>query len=164
MQHEIGSSIRPDPIAFFVTWTTYASWLPGDQRGWYARAGVYHGARGSLAKTMTQRLRHAPVVLSLSQRLVVQRAVSEHCRFRDWRLLASSCRTNHVHVVVAAGDRKPERIRGELKSWTSRQLSQLTGEKRPWWTRGGSDRHVYTSESLDRVVTYVLECQDKPRE
>jgi REP element-mobilizing transposase RayT len=163
MRHEIGSSIRPDPIAIFVTWTTYASWLPGDQRGWYARSGVYHNGRGSLAKAMAQRLRHSPVVLSVAERLVVQRAIAEHCRFRGWRLLASSCRTNHVHAVVAASGRKAGSIRGELKSWTSRQLSQFTGETRPWWTRGGSDRHVYTSESLDRVVTYVLECQDKPR-
>jgi len=23
----------PDPLAFFLTWTTYGTWLPGDPRG-----------------------------------------------------------------------------------------------------------------------------------
>jgi len=23
-----------DPIAFFITWPTYGTWLPGDERGW----------------------------------------------------------------------------------------------------------------------------------
>lgn len=23
-----------DPLAYFITWTTYGTWLPGDPRGW----------------------------------------------------------------------------------------------------------------------------------
>ena len=23
-----------DPVAFFLTWPTYGTWLPGDHRGW----------------------------------------------------------------------------------------------------------------------------------
>jgi hypothetical protein len=28
---------QADPIAYFLTWTTYGTWLPGDERGWYAK-------------------------------------------------------------------------------------------------------------------------------
>jgi hypothetical protein len=24
----------PDPLSFFISWSTYGTWLPGDQRGW----------------------------------------------------------------------------------------------------------------------------------
>ena len=24
----------PEPLAFFLTWPTYGTWLPGDERGW----------------------------------------------------------------------------------------------------------------------------------
>ena len=24
----------PEPLAYFLTWTTYGTWLPGDDRGW----------------------------------------------------------------------------------------------------------------------------------
>jgi hypothetical protein len=25
---------KPEPLAYFLTWTTYGTWLPGDERGW----------------------------------------------------------------------------------------------------------------------------------
>ena len=28
-----------DPLALFLTWTTYGSWLPGDERGWVDKPG-----------------------------------------------------------------------------------------------------------------------------
>jgi hypothetical protein len=24
-----------DPLAYFITWTSYGTWLPGDDRGWH---------------------------------------------------------------------------------------------------------------------------------
>ena len=24
----------PEPLAYFLTWATYGTWLPGDERGW----------------------------------------------------------------------------------------------------------------------------------
>ena len=24
----------PEPLAYFLTWSTYGTWLPGDERGW----------------------------------------------------------------------------------------------------------------------------------
>jgi hypothetical protein len=24
----------PEALAYFLTWTTYGTWLPGDERGW----------------------------------------------------------------------------------------------------------------------------------
>jgi hypothetical protein len=24
----------PEPLAYFFTWSTYGTWLPGDERGW----------------------------------------------------------------------------------------------------------------------------------
>ena len=33
------STIYDHPLAYFLTWPTYGTWLPGDERGWTA----YHG-------------------------------------------------------------------------------------------------------------------------
>jgi hypothetical protein len=30
-----------DPLAYFLTWTTYGTWLPGDERGWVERPGQF---------------------------------------------------------------------------------------------------------------------------
>ena len=26
-----------EPIAYFITWTSYGTWLPGDERGWWRK-------------------------------------------------------------------------------------------------------------------------------
>jgi hypothetical protein len=26
--------LLPEPLAYFLTWPTYGTWLPGDERGW----------------------------------------------------------------------------------------------------------------------------------
>jgi hypothetical protein len=41
MAREPGSVPRDEPLAYFLTWTTYGSWLPGDQRGWVAKPGQF---------------------------------------------------------------------------------------------------------------------------
>ena len=30
----------PEPLAYYLTWTTYGTWLPGDERGWVWRGKV----------------------------------------------------------------------------------------------------------------------------
>ena len=29
-----------EPLAYFLTWTTYGTWLPGDERGWNRKGEV----------------------------------------------------------------------------------------------------------------------------
>ena len=30
-----------EPLAYFLTWTTYGTWLPGDERGYYTKPGQW---------------------------------------------------------------------------------------------------------------------------
>ena len=30
----------PEPLAYFLTWPTYGTWLPGDERGWVEYQGL----------------------------------------------------------------------------------------------------------------------------
>jgi hypothetical protein len=38
-----GSIPMADPLAYFLTWTTYGTWLPGDERGWCKRTKGFKG-------------------------------------------------------------------------------------------------------------------------
>jgi hypothetical protein len=49
MRSEAGLPYRSGPMAFFLTWTTYGSWLPGDDRGWCDARGVMREASHRLA-------------------------------------------------------------------------------------------------------------------
>lgn len=159
----------PEPLAFFFTWSTYGTWLPGDKRGWVE----YH--RGwkmpDLVRRMEAeaRMTEDACVLGDDQRRLVEQTVAEHCARRGWRLYAVNCRTNHVHVVVEA-DRDAREVQRQLKAWCSRRLKGLqqsngaVGRAREnWWAERGSRRHISDEDSLEAAILYVLEGQRKTR-
>jgi hypothetical protein len=118
------AEFTPDPVAFFLTWTTYASWLPGDARGWTDPAGVVRPPAPRLSNWSHQRSPTTAVEFSADQRATVERTIAEHCAFRGWHLHAVACRTEHVHVVVTAPGEPPARVVGRLKSRCARILSE----------------------------------------
>jgi hypothetical protein len=83
------------------------------------------------------------------------------CGHRGWRLLAVNARTNHVHLVVTALS-EPEVVLQSIKSWTTRRLveARLLVLDGPLWARHGSTVYLWTSESVDRAIDYVVHRQD----
>ena len=156
------------PLAYHLTWTTYGTWLPGDERGWVAsgKDGIQMPdpqreleARRSLVES--------PVVLTDGQRQVVEQTVRDHCQIRGWMLHALNVRSNHVHVVVTA-DRRPEEVLNQFKAWCSRKLSDDAGltatvakkaGRRRWWTEHGSTKWIFDEKYLEEAVQYVVERQ-----
>jgi REP element-mobilizing transposase RayT len=152
-----------DPLAYFLTWSTYGTWLPGDERGWVERGRgeqLPDPAREEWAESL---MTETPCYLDREQRALVERTISEHCAIRRWHLFVVNCRTNHVHVVVHANCH-PETVRDQLKAWCTRRLSELQlerGEKarENWWTERGSERYINDEESLEDAVLYVRDAQ-----
>ena len=107
------------------------------------------------------------VVLSLSQRAIVEQTIEAHCNIRKWQLHTVNARTNHVHVVVTA-DRNPDEVMDQFKAWCSRKLSDAAGLKatvgvkagrRHWFTECGDKKMIYDEEHLRKAIRYVLEGQ-----
>ena len=163
MPHTPNPPFVPDPLAIFLTWTTYGSWLPGDARGWVNDHGLLQEPRPGLAHHARLLMREQTVVLRTDQRHAVEEAIFEQCRFRSWTLHAVNCRTTHVHVVVSSGEHMPYRVMGSFKAWCSRQLSEGVRGRQRWWTKGGSMRRLYDQRAIEATVEYVVECQDQPR-
>ncbi len=168
----------PDPIAYFLTWTTYGTWLPGDDRGWVRfRQGV-RLADPNLERQAAARMTEDACRLDHAQRQLVEATIADHCRIRRWTLYAVNCRSNHVHVVVAAG-LDPDGIREQFKAWCTRRLKALERDRQDptsalgtpresirekWWTERGSGMFINDEEGLEAIIHYVLEMQDLPRE
>lgn len=156
----------PEALAYFLTWPTYGTWLPGDERGWveYRRGWKPPDAeRKRLAEAL---MTETACILDQQQRKLVEQTVAEHCRIRGWKLYAVNCRTNHLHVVVAA-DRDPNEVRRQLKAWCTRRLKELQRQRAPetrvrenWWAERGSRRYINDEDSLEAAVIYVVEGQD----
>jgi REP element-mobilizing transposase RayT len=154
----------PPPLAYFLTWTTYGTWLPGDERGWVRKGHGFQLPRPVFKKLALERMTEPSCTLNAAQREIVELTVGHHCSIRSWRLHIVSCRTNHVHVVVTATEVAPETVRDQFKAWCTRKLKEHArahelSRRLKWWTRGGSGKYIGDEESLEAVIYYVRECQ-----
>ncbi len=151
-----------DPIALFLTWTTYGTWLPGDQRGWNRRGD--HEALGPnplLEEINATRMKEPEFILTPADRESVARTIRKHCEIRDWKLHAFAVRSNHVHVVVTAPDYPGNAVRDQLKAWCSRILKGNHPGRKRFWTEGASCRWINKDNDLATAIEYVSEAQDR---
>jgi len=146
-----------DPLAYFLTWTTYGTWLPGDARGSMRRPGTYLAPDFDIREAAREKLCEVSCTLTEGQREIVELTIVAHCQFRKWHLYAANCRTNHVHVVVTAPI-DPKTVRGQLKSWCSRRLSEAQdaeGTRKNWWSERGSVRLLFDDRAVEEAIAYV---------
>ena len=152
-----------DPLAYFLTWTTYGTWLPGDKRGWVDRPGQFRPANPGFQAAARSLLTEDPCELDTEQRRLVEDTIAKHCKVRGWHLHVVNCRTRHVHVVVTAPIH-PKTVRDQFKAWCTRHLKELqrahqADHSQPvrvkWWTEGGSRRWLNDPESLENAITYA---------
>ena len=89
MNHDVGGTPMPDPLAFFLTWTTYGSWLPGDERGWAEKAGRFREPDTERRSTARQLMTETELTLESDQRQIVETTIADHCRIRP---MGTACR------------------------------------------------------------------------
>jgi REP element-mobilizing transposase RayT len=150
---------------FFITFTTYGTWLHGSQKGSVDRE---HNAFATpFLEEDTQRehqenqlLDQPPYVMSDLERDIVCQAIITLCSERGWHLLAAHVRSNHVHVVLSA-DRDPGRVLSDIKARASRDLTNAGFDtaQRNRWTRHGSTRYLFTDDQVDAKIRYTLDEQ-----
>ena len=160
--NEIPSFNTGEPSAYFLTWTTYGTWLPGDERSWSRKDEADIQRPNPLfVDAARARMRESAFLLSEAHRRLVEDTIREHCRIRNWWLHAISVRTNHVHVVLTAPGYRPEPVRDQFKSWCTRRLKTDVPTRTRFWTEGSSCRWINTDDDLEAAVLYVAEAQDQ---
>jgi len=154
------------PLAYFLTWTTYGTWLPGDRRGSVDDAHNQYGEpylphQPDREASARERLAGAPFRMNDAARRTVAEAIRAHAAFRMWPVLALSVRTNHVHLVIEAPNHTPEEVMAQCKAWATRKLREqsLVGEKRRLWTKMGSTRSLWHRNALLATVDYTTRMQ-----
>ena len=154
------------PLAIFVTFRCYGTWLHGDERSSVDRHNNIYGATrippsSAWKKFNKKTLKRKPVILTASQRRSVEKAIRETCAIRNWTLHAINIRTNHVHCVVYVGDTKPNQVLIALKANATRQMRQDGNWKLPEtpWTEKGSKRLLWNEKSVLQAIDYVINGQ-----
>lgn len=161
----------PEPLAYFITWSTYGTWLPGDERGWVEFRHGWRLPDSARKLEAAARMTEDVCLLDCEQRRTVEEQIKETCQIRGWHLHAVNCRSSHLHLVVTARI-KPERVHSQLKAWCTRALKEHEATRsvigsRPdmrenWWAERGSQRYVNDEDGLEASILYVRDAQDRP--
>ncbi|MEZ5346601.1 MAG: transposase [Pyrinomonadaceae bacterium] len=137
------------PLAVFLTFRSYGTWLHGDERGSVDRHNNFYRtprfpANSDWRKHNKELLFHPPVKLNAAQRKSIERSIRDTCEKRGWTLFAMNVRTNHVHAVVGTGGKKPGDALIALKANATRFLREdkLWNDKHSPWAAKGSKRNM----------------------
>ena len=154
------------PLAYFITFTTYGTWLHGDERGSISQStkGTHRlQACSKLHQYEKRNLKYPVVTFNKQQRSIVLETIKKHCKLKEWKLYAVHVQSNHIHVIVAAKE-KPEKIMSDLKAWATRTLREKGHEIQKVWTRHGSTIYIFSGEKLNEKIKYVVYGQGEKME
>lgn len=151
------------PLAYFITFRTYGTWLHGDSRGSVNRFRNQYGTPtlpriNSWVEINKAKLKSKPVKLDREQRKCVDSAIRECCRHRNWKLLALNVRSNHVHLVIANNFASSGQALGALKANATREFRESgfwDFEHSPWVDKGSRLR-LWNNEHINAAIDYVL--------
>lgn len=153
------------PLAYFISFRSYGTWLHGDKRGSIDRLHnryrtPYIPPNQKWQQHNEQQLKARPLILKARHRRAIEAAIRETCTLRKWLLQAINVRTNHVHTVVSA-NRKAGLVLNASKANTTRQLRQdgLWIYSFSPWADKGSKRRLWNERSVARAIDYVLNGQ-----
>ena len=158
------------PLAYLITFSCYGSHLHGDDTGSVDRQHNEYDLSflppdPKRHQTMRARMKCSPYLMNQPRRPTVLAAIKGICLKHGWGLLAAHVRTTHVHVVVEACT-DPEIVLNSFKSHSSHELNQINIDQNPVrrWIRHGSTKYLWTVESVESAVEYVLFKQGPPME
>ena len=148
------------PLGYFLTWTTYGTWLPGDDRTWWDKHDTTPQMPDPELQSVARgQMKERPVFLEPTDRDTAAKAMHAICARHQWTVHALEVRRSHVHAVVSAGDMPPGRVLGALKAAGSKGLNRRypSLNRTRWWTRDGSKRYLNDETSLVAAIRYTLD-------
>lgn len=148
---------------WFLTWTTYGSWLPGDKRGFtdaeHKSPGTPTAAPNPALQSFAKQQMKGPVVfLTRLHATSLLTQFQETVRYRNWLLSAVAVMPTHIHLIVGvSNDPEPSKILSDFKSYGSRALNSKFGKPQSgtWWTQSGSKRRLSDAHSVEATVDYL---------
>jgi REP element-mobilizing transposase RayT len=153
------------PLAYFITFRTYASWLHGDIRLSVSRTkNIYNTPKinpnKNLETQMHDQKKHELILLSKKQGDIILESTVEVCNKYQWRLHSLHVRSNHVHLTVSANE-QPEIIMTRIKARATFYLRKQGefSKSQKIWARHGSTKYLWSPESLYFATEYTTELQ-----
>jgi len=140
-------------LGYLLTWSTYGTWLQGDERG-YVKDGEVLEENIAIKLDCRKKLKSAPVRLSRNERAVIREAILEASEKFGQEILAIAVCSNHVHVVCKYADVPIGTVVGYYKN-AGRMAMKRSGFEGRLWTRGYDKRFCFNEAAVAERVRYV---------
>jgi REP element-mobilizing transposase RayT len=140
-------------LGYMLTWTTYGSWLQGDQQG-YVKDSKVLPASPALESANKTRLQSPQFKLNTFGKNIVRSAMTEEAKKLGQKIYAVSTYSNHVHLVVNHIELPIEKVVSHYKN-AARLALRDAGFCGKIWTRGFDKRFCYSEMGLMEKVAYV---------
>jgi hypothetical protein len=140
-------------LGYLLTWTTYGTWLQGDERG-YVKDGEVLGANVAIKIDCRKNLKGGPVRLVRNERAVVREAILGAREKFDQKILAIAVCSNHVHVVCEYVDVPIGVVVSYYKNAGRTALKRMGFQGR-LWTGGYDKRFCLNEAALAERIRYV---------
>jgi REP element-mobilizing transposase RayT len=140
-------------VGYMVTFTTYGTWLQGDERGW-VKDGIIYEENTELRKANEGQVKGDAVRLGRREKEIVREAICGKAESLGEKILAISVWSNHVHIVAGYSGRPIEATIRIYKNAASAALrgSEFAGRV---WSRGFDKRFCFDENSLRERIKYV---------
>jgi len=140
-------------IAYMVTFTTYGTWLQGDERG-YVKDGITYEGNERLHNANKEAMRQDEVRLNQRQKEIVKKAIIDESKELKQNIFAILVWSNHVHIVAENIDETVGKITGRYKAAATKALREAGFEGKVW-TKGYDKRFCFNAEDLRARIEYV---------
>jgi len=145
-------------VGYMVTWTTYGSWLPGDERRYVANGQILQVDLKTLQRNK-KRQKSPTVKLNKKEIHLVRQVILNEAERIGHKVEALAVCSSHVHLAARPHSESIEDVVGRYKSITTHTLWNL-GHKGHIWTKGFDKRFCFSEENLTRKIQYVNKHND----
>ena len=136
-----------------VTWTTFGSWLQGDERGYVKNGQILKGDE-KIKKFCQDFQKGDTVILNPAESQIAKQSILKEADRIGQAIKAIEVCTNHVHIAAESYNESIERMVSRYKTIAMFALYE-NGRSGKIWTRGFDKRFCYSQEELDRKIRYI---------
>ncbi len=140
-------------IGYMATWTTYGTWLQGDERG-YVRDGKTLAQNDKLKSANQRQQKYPTVKLNSEQKQIIRDAIVEEAQRINHKIFALAVCSNHVHIVAGVSEESIEQSVHRYKYSATLALRKF-GSQGKIWSKGFDKRFCFTDKELENKVRYV---------
>ena len=140
-------------LGYMLSWTTYGTWLQGNERGYTDRGVVLRENQG-IENANLEHLKKDAVYLKEAEQRIVSEAIRAEAKSKGQRIFTLAVCSDHVHIMGGYVGVPLAKLIWAYKFATARVLHN-NGFVGKVWTKGYDKRFCFDIESLTKRIEYV---------